>query len=129
MNVNSVPQYLMVNATHSLEREFYNYTEKQALIRGWLDLCQHEHGDTCNESHGTYEEHLRLVGETYFGEIDVVDVQHKALLVDKESGRPARYVALSYVWGSDRKGSRYMTTKTTVMTHIRRCLIFAEGRI
>ncbi|RYP66470.1 hypothetical protein DL770_008792 [Monosporascus sp. CRB-9-2] len=106
-----------VKGAHSLGREFHDQAEKQALIKSWLDLCHKEHGDTCRETHGTTEDHLKLVGETYFGVIDVVDMQLKALPID--NGRPARYVALSYVWGGNRKEPRYMTTISTVMTHIR----------
>ncbi|KAK7751120.1 hypothetical protein SLS62_006949 [Diatrype stigma] len=103
--------------TQSLGREFHDDIEKQALIKSWLDLCHNEHGDTCSETHGKSVDHLNLVRESYFGVIDVVDMQLKSLPI--ENGTPARYVALSYVWGSDRKEPRYMTTITTVMTHIR----------
>ncbi|KAM5356859.1 hypothetical protein ACJ41O_003505 [Fusarium nematophilum] len=102
---------------HFLGRELHDQTEKQALIKSWLDLCLKKHKKTCSGTHGTDEDHLKLVRETYFGVIDVVDMQLKGLPIIK--GRPAPYVALSYVWGADRKRPRYMTTNRTVMTHIK----------
>jgi hypothetical protein len=34
---------------------------------------------------------------TYFGVVDVDDMQHKALPMT--DGKPSEYVALSYIWG------------------------------
>ncbi|KAI0882012.1 heterokaryon incompatibility protein-domain-containing protein [Annulohypoxylon maeteangense] len=113
----SDPLFPLAKNTHSLGREFHDKTEKQALIKSWLDLCHKEHESTCTETHGTTEEHLKLVKETYFGVIDVVDMQLKALPIENDI--PARYVALSYVWGNDRKKPRYMSTQKTAMTHIK----------
>ncbi|KAI2462737.1 heterokaryon incompatibility protein-domain-containing protein [Annulohypoxylon bovei var. microspora] len=110
------PSSPMAKGTYSLGREFHDQTEKQALIKSWLDHCHKEHDATCSETHGTVEEHLKLVKETYFGVIDVVDMQLKSLPI--ENNIPARYVALSYVWGSDQKKPRYMSTQKTAMTHI-----------
>lgn len=109
--------------THSLGREFSDQTEKQALMRSWLDSCVNEHETTCSDTHGTKQEFLRLIDETYFGVIDVLDIQFKSLpkLVLSDGTRyPERYVALSYVWGKGSKQGRYFTTGATVMTHIKR---------
>ncbi|KUI56382.1 6-hydroxytryprostatin B O-methyltransferase [Cytospora mali] len=117
------PFHVLWQETHSLGREFSDQTEKQALIRGWLDSCVNEHQKSCFNTHETDQEFLKLIDETYFGVIDVLDMQLKSLPKSKNADgtrSPERYVALSYVWGKDSKKSRYVTTAATVMTHIRR---------
>lgn len=107
--------------THSLGREFSDQAEKQAVMRGWLNSCANEHKDTCSSRSGTRHDFLKLIGETYFGVIDVLDMQLKSLpMIDDDGIRyPDRYVALSYVWGEGSKRSCYVTTDATVKAHIR----------
>ncbi|KAK0747230.1 heterokaryon incompatibility protein-domain-containing protein [Apiosordaria backusii] len=71
-----------------------------------------------SDAHGTRQEFRELVQGTYFGVIDVIDMQLKALpIVNNE---PEHYVALSYVRGnSTTVGERpYITTRANVMVHI-----------
>jgi heterokaryon incompatibility protein (HET) len=104
--------------SHFLGREFGDQKEKQALIKSWLDLCSKEHDDTCRHKHGTEQAFRRLIRETYFGVIDVIDMQLKALPV-KEDGEPQRYVSLSYIWGkTPHNEPPYQTTRSNVMRHI-----------
>ncbi|XHF98560.1 hypothetical protein AWENTII_002109 [Aspergillus wentii] len=103
--------------THFLGRGFGDRKEKQALIKSWIDLCLKDHGEVCCDNHGTHREFKKLIGETYFGVIDVADMQLKSLPV--KDGTPEPYIALSYVWG--RKAQEeppYVTTRLNVMTHI-----------
>ena len=100
-----------------LGREFGDQREKQALIKSWLDLCVNNHNEACLDTHGTGTEFIELIKETYFGVIDVADMQLKALPITK--GKPERYVALSYVWGRrSHDESPYTTTRANVLTHI-----------
>jgi hypothetical protein len=103
--------------THFLGREFGDQKEKQALIKSWLDMCTKDHGEVCIDRHGTEREFMELIKETYFGVIDVADMQLKALPIDDR--KPARYVALSYVWGRrSHDDPPFTTTRANVMTHI-----------
>jgi hypothetical protein len=83
--------------THFLGPERGDQKENQALIKSWLDLCVSHHDDECRDTHGTGREFKALIDETYFGVIDVADLQLKSLPTD-DDGRPEPYVALSYVW-------------------------------
>lgn len=92
-------------------------------MRDWLDMCVHGHGETCSDTHGTSRDFLKLIDETYFGVIDVLDMQLKSLptLQQPDGTRsPDKYVALSYVWGKGSERTRYVTTAATVSTHIKR---------
>lgn len=103
--------------THHLGREFGDQKEKQALIKSWLDICEHSHSEACHNTHSTQDVFMALIRETYFGVIDVVDMQLKALPV--ENNQPARYVALSYVWGRlPHDELPYRTTRSNVINHI-----------
>ena len=112
------PRAPSVETICSLGRELHDQAEKQALIRNWLDYCTSKHQGTCEETYGTDEKHLELVKERFFCVIDVVDMQLKAHPIGN-NGWPARYVALSYVWGAGQEERQYMTTKSTVMSHIK----------
>ncbi|PHH92157.1 hypothetical protein CDD83_8640 [Cordyceps sp. RAO-2017] len=104
--------------THFLGRDLGNGQEKHALIRGWLKMCQEEHGQACRDAHGTEREFKELIGETYFGVVDVADLQLKRLPLDRR-GEPAPFVALSYVWGRlEDDEPPYCTTRANVATHI-----------
>jgi hypothetical protein len=103
--------------THFLGRGLFDTREKQALMKSWIDLCVEKHGPDCQNKHGRSSEFRKLVASTYFGVIDVVDMQLKPLPI--VNGRPERYVALSYVWGTQPPGQKpYTTTRANVMVHI-----------
>ncbi|KAK8084490.1 hypothetical protein PG997_005761 [Apiospora hydei] len=92
-------------------------TDVQALIEAWVGTCLQKHQGSCDATHNSTEEFKSLVEETYFGVIDVVDMQLKELPM--EDGRPDPYVALSYVWGQEIRGnSDYVSTRATVMKYI-----------
>ncbi len=103
--------------THFLGRDPGDLKENQALLKSWLDMCVKEHTEACVETHSGDAKFMELISETFFGVIDVVDMQLKALPVKK--GKPACFVALSYVWGRQGHGEQpYVTTRETVLTHI-----------
>ncbi|KAK8052960.1 hypothetical protein PG996_012261 [Apiospora saccharicola] len=94
-------------------------TEVQSLIETWLGTCLDKHPTSCNATHNNEEQFRSLMEETYFGVIDVIDMQLKTLPM--KYGEPESYVALSYVWGQDTQGnSDYVSTRTTVMQYIQR---------
>ncbi|KAG8167099.1 hypothetical protein KVR01_002788 [Diaporthe batatas] len=101
-----------------LGREAVPFQQKLDIMRGWLETCTEKHDQSCSDELGTRAEFERLVVATYFGVIDVVDIQLKPLPTAQD-GRPEKYVALSYVWG-DTAGPhvRYMTTRRNVMKRI-----------
>ncbi|KAM5357539.1 hypothetical protein ACJZ2D_016157 [Fusarium nematophilum] len=104
--------------TRFLGRDFGDQKEKQALIKSWLDLCIHEHSDECRDTHGTRVEFRKLIEETYFGVIDVADMQLKSLPIGNDR-HPEPYVALSYVWGrKSHDDPPYVTKRANIMTHI-----------
>lgn len=103
--------------THFLGRGPSENKERQALMKSWVDLCVDKHGPDCQNKHGGSSEFTKLLNSTYFGVIDVVDMQLKRLPVNK--GVPERYVALSYVWGKRPAGlDPYITKRENVMRHI-----------
>lgn len=104
-------------ATQFLGRGFAGTREKQALMKSWVDLCVNKHDQNCQDKPGGRAEFTELVKGTYFGVIDVVDMQLKELPI--VNGEPGRYVALSYVWGNRPWAERpYVTTRSNVMRHI-----------
>ncbi|GES66267.1 HET-domain-containing protein [Aspergillus terreus] len=105
---------------HFLGRGFGDQQEKQALMKSWIDICvNNRNGDheLCRNNHGTDEAFKTLTKQTYFGVIDVVDMQLKSLPRREEDDTPEPYVALSYVWGQ-KEAQPYRTIRRTVMTHI-----------
>ncbi|KAM7209907.1 hypothetical protein V8F06_014710 [Rhypophila decipiens] len=90
--------------THFLGRGLFDTREKQALMKRWIDLCVENHGSGCQNKHGKSSEFRQLVESTYFGVIDVIDMQLKPLPI--VNGVPERYVALSYVWGGGHLASQ-----------------------
>ena len=115
----------------------------QALIKSWLDLCRKTHQGPCRDDTTTEQsvEFGDIISQSYFGVIDVLDMQltslpfetHESLMAggphyhDDELGSQIRgsksnnrrikhepYIALSYVWG---KGEPYMTKLSNVMLH------------
>ena len=86
--------------------------KNRALMKSWLDLCEHKHGDRCCTVVGPSKEFLKMLKSSYFGVIDTFTLQltnlpHKSPLYE-------RYVALSYVWG---EGEKYKTLLENVMRH------------
>jgi hypothetical protein len=67
------------------------------MIKHWLNDCESEHGDVCNQ-------HRRFVTET--GSLLLLDVVDDRLIVGKFTHR---YFALSYVWGTSKQ---YLTLST-----------------
>ncbi|KAK3689421.1 heterokaryon incompatibility protein-domain-containing protein [Podospora appendiculata] len=103
--------------THFLGRGLGNSKERQALMKSWIDLCVEKHGPNCQNKHGTRSEFKKLIDGTYFGVIDVIDMQLKQLPM--VNGKPEKYVALSYVWGKRPVDEKpYTTMRTNVMLRI-----------
>ncbi|KAK8106475.1 hypothetical protein PG999_009834 [Apiospora kogelbergensis] len=103
--------------SHFLGRGLLENKEKQALMKSWIDLCVDQHGSKCTETHATSHDFKKLIRSTFFGVVDVLDMQLKALPV--VNGKPERYVALSYVWGKNPlNGKAYTTTRANVMIRI-----------
>ncbi|KAK3317640.1 heterokaryon incompatibility protein-domain-containing protein [Cercophora scortea] len=103
--------------THFLGRGLGNSKERQALMKSWIDLCVENHGPNCQNKHGSRSEFKKLIEGTYFGVIDVIDMQLKQLPV--VNGEPEKYVALSYVWGKRPVDEKpYTTMRTNVMVRI-----------
>lgn len=100
-----------------LGREIMGTDEKQTLLKSWVDLCVNSHGPNCQNKHGERSEFRTLIKGTYFGVLDVIDMQLKELpMVDDE---PKKYVALSYVWGKHPSANKsYVTTRSNVMSRI-----------
>ncbi|KAJ5632960.1 hypothetical protein N7490_009299 [Penicillium lividum] len=87
-------------------------------MKSWIDLCVKDH-ELCRDNHGSDRAFQDLIKQSYFGVIDVADMQLKSLPC-KEGGLPEPYVALSYVWGGQKAQDDpvYTTSRRTVMTHI-----------
>lgn len=103
--------------SHFLGRGLVDNKEKQALMKSWIDICVEKHGAKCRNTDAMKPDFKKLIRSTFFGVVDVVDMQLKPLpIVD---GKPERYVALSYVWGkSHLRDKPYTTTRANVMTRI-----------
>ena len=115
----------------------------QALIKSWLDLCRKTHQGPCRDDTTTEQsvEFGDVISQSYFGVIDVLDMQLTSLPFetqenlmaggpyyhDDELGSQTRgsksnnrrikhepFIALSYVWG---KGKPYTTKLSNVMLH------------
>lgn len=100
-----------------LGREEISPEDKLDMMKDWIKVCAEQHNSSCGGDLGGKTEFEALVKSTYFGVIDVFDMQLKALpAAEDDTGRHAEYVALSYVWG-DARGSQgeHMTSRTNVM--------------
>lgn len=87
----------------------------------WITNCVEQHESSCADDLGRGGEFEELVKGTYFGVIDVVKMQLMPLPAASDStNRPAKYVALSYVWGDRRnhKG-QHRTTRANVIRRTR----------
>lgn len=103
-----------------LGREAVPFQDKLDIMKGWVEVCTEEHDQNCSDELGTRAEFERLVVATYFGVIDVVDMQLKPLPTTQD-GSPEKYVALSYVWGDAADLQvRHMTTRRNVMNRIQK---------
>ena len=91
----------------------------QARVKSWIDLCQDKHQGPCAAPQdGEMEERFfDMVSHSYFGVIDVLNMQLTELPKDKINrrfGDVPQYVALSYVWGT---APAYRTVLGNVMQH------------
>ncbi|KAJ9150280.1 HET-domain-containing protein [Pleurostoma richardsiae] len=93
----------------------YSGRGNQALMRSWINICETQHKDACAPIEGR-SAFLDLIRQTSFGVIDVADLQLTQLpIVD---GKPARYAALSYVWGPERTED-HRTLRSNVFERIK----------
>lgn len=123
-----------------LGRDIDTETGNQALMKSWLDLCCTSHPGPCSDAVEDSSEFADMLSQSYFGVVDVYDLQLKALPSKSEDsgvssvhaghrGRsagpaarsphikaisPAPYAALSYVWG---QGQPYTTKLSNIMLH------------
>lgn len=115
--INSDAHAASAKDSHFLGRGLVDKKEKQALMKSWIDLCVEKHGPKCKNTHAMKPDFKRLIKSTFFGVIDVIDMQLKPLPI--VNGKPERYVALSYVWGKTHLKDRpYTTTRANVMVRI-----------
>ncbi|WDK23165.1 heterokaryon incompatibility protein [Colletotrichum graminicola] len=116
-----------------LGRAISENIENQALIQSWLDLCRKNHkGPCCQIDDGRAERFIEMISHSYFGVIDVQNMQLTQLPCQSLPGprgrrqppyreaaldqvKPEPYVALSYVWGAD--PGAYTTRTENVMLH------------
>lgn len=118
---NSDAQTVWRKDTHFLGRTIDPMKSKQALIVSWLGLCLGHHGRRCVDRSSTVSRFREMLGESYFGVIDVVNMQLTALPYDLDGPTPRwePYVTLSYVWGrpDPEKGGPYVTKRSNILLH------------
>lgn len=68
-----------INRKNAPAQKLDTETEVQSLIETWLETCLHKHPSSCNATHNNEEQFMSLIVETYFGVIDVDDMQLKTL--------------------------------------------------
>jgi Heterokaryon incompatibility protein (HET) len=137
---NSDAQHVWGDEALFLGRSIGHSCGNQALVKSWLDLCRDSHHGPCKATGEWVEEFDSMIEESYFGVIDVVDLQLTTLprypdpdtaevrSVDSTSytyssssagdttKRRAPYVALSYVWAKSGPPP-YVTTIENIMRH------------
>ncbi|KAJ0163013.1 hypothetical protein CTA2_3644, partial [Colletotrichum tanaceti] len=114
--------------------------ENQALVQSWLDLCRKTHRGPCFQMHdGRVERFIEMISHSYFGVVDVQNMQLTQLPCQSlprprasrhapyyqvydyhetlEQVNPEPYVALSYVWGADADAGAFTTLTENVMLH------------
>ncbi|KAN0122856.1 HET domain containing protein [Hyaloscypha variabilis] len=103
-----------------LGRVLANPSDIIDLMKKWLRQCCDTHFDGCRSKYGSIPDFRRLVKETYFGVVDVIDMRLTELpFRDDIPIIPEAFVALSYVWGKDKiRELSYMTTRSNVMLRI-----------
>lgn len=144
---NSDAQWVCGNEALFLGRDIDPAECNQALIKSWLDLCCSSHRGPCTDMGESSEKFDEMVKQSYFGVIDVLNMQLTSLPYDLQqdqrfeepkmvpyvgdrvpwvhSGRPyqpqqvkrAPFVALSYVW---KRGKAPYTTKLSNIMLYRR---------
>lgn len=134
---NSDTQYIWGNEVLFLGRSVGHPGDNQVLIKNWLDLYRNSHHSPCNiENIDLSEKFDSMIQESYFGVIDIVDLQFTMLLrqdVDiwkitytntfPSSSRSSRtgtfkkeilFVVLFYIW---RKEDPYKTILKNIVFH------------
>ncbi|KAF1836176.1 HET-domain-containing protein [Decorospora gaudefroyi] len=95
----------------------------QARVKSWIDLCHDKHQGPCSaaQDNDIWKRFLDMVSHSYFGVIDVLNMQLTELPTLKnfttdlgETPVAPQYVALSYVWGT---APAYRTVLANVMQH------------
>ena len=78
------------------EARIITHGYESRLIREWLDICSHEHGDVCLSPSGEPISKIRLV-----------DIEKQAIIefCCSENAEIPPYIALSWVWGSTKAQS------------------------
>ncbi|KAF2997937.1 hypothetical protein E8E13_005460 [Curvularia kusanoi] len=66
------------------------------LLRGWIDTCNNEHAGVCHTFADPWAR-IELTTNLHF-----IDVEQRCLVNQRNLSDPSRYVALSYVWGTDK---------------------------
>lgn len=99
-------QHLWESDAYFLGRYINSAAKNHALVKSWLDICDGSHRDTCGIEMGA--DFFNMRSKSYFGVVDV----HQMCLTSLPHDR--RYVALSYMWGIER---RYTTTTRNIISH------------
>ena len=96
-----------------------SYPQSVHLILKWLNLCETTHKTVHPLSQGVWLKRFRqLVKSTSLGVIDVEDKKLCALPLENE--QPARFAALSYVWGPNAQETykSLWTTRHNVLSRV-----------
>jgi Heterokaryon incompatibility protein (HET) len=91
-------------------------------IRKWVKECEHHHKAAFNIiRQEDIVDFLVLIQRTSFCVVDVLTMQLTRLPIDEKTGKPKKYVALSYVWGSkDLKDNHdYKTLRSNVIDRVK----------
>ena len=76
---NSDAQYVWENEALFLGRDINLEGGIQALTKSWLDLCRESHGGPCSDTPYRPVDFGRMLEQSYFGVIDVLDLQLTSL--------------------------------------------------
>jgi len=118
---NSEAQASSRREVHFLGRNIEPHKGRTALIKSWLDLCRYHHNEHCQDKYEGTEEFEKMLGESYFGVLDVVNMQLCVLphLRRGNSFTHEPFVALSYVWGQPEAGKPqpYVTLRENILLH------------
>ncbi|KAJ9499821.1 hypothetical protein H2202_004811 [Exophiala xenobiotica] len=118
---NSEVQASSRREVHFLGRSIDPHKGRTALIKSWLDLCRYHHNEHCQDKYEGTEEFEKMLGESYFGVLDVVNMQLCVLphVRRGNSFTHEPYVALSYVWGQPEAGKPqpYVTLRENILLH------------
>ncbi len=118
---NSEAQASSRREIHFLGRSIAPHKGRTALIKSWLDLCRYHHNEHCQDKYEGTEEFEKMLGESYFGLLDVVNMQLCVLPHGRNVNGFAYepFVALSYVWGKPEAGKPepYVTLRENILLH------------